>query len=464
MTLFCDNPVIIVNPQINEYIYQYHHYIVDGEFVNVHDVRTFSHGRSLKYFSPRKMGVTLENIDRFGVLTDSGFKPMFFAVPCGKCVLCREKKASEWSFRALCENQSSSSEPLFITLTYDNEHKPERGVDKRHVQNFMKRLRRNLDKEGIEHDIRYFACAEYGKKSLRPHYHLILWNFPRDKFYTLTSCLHFVEKAWHAPVVDRLKRPLYNKDGSPVTRQIGFAYCVPCQRGAISYVMKYMRKDCSIPKGCNKVFFLSSRKNGGIGAIHFKQYIDFYRNHPDCIEFTVHDKFSGFEQTKVLPSYFKSLIWPSASRLISKEDRDVYQSFINNLHKRAAYELPFEGVLPADSQLFYYDERELIRKWSLIGITYCPEFVDSHFRLRLSLMDSETREKTYWRLNEVIDSQLAYLQTVEFPATYFVSRGTQLEIRQKAMEKYMQNKELNIKEVKEQLISRAKLAEYKEKI
>jgi hypothetical protein len=100
MTLFCDNPVIIVNPQINEYIYQYHHYIVDGEFINVHDVRTFSHGRSLKYFSPRKMGVTLENIDRFGVLTDSGFKPMFFAVPCGKCVLCREKKASEWSFRA----------------------------------------------------------------------------------------------------------------------------------------------------------------------------------------------------------------------------------------------------------------------------------------------------------------------------------------------------------------------------
>jgi hypothetical protein len=209
---------------------------------------------------------------------------------------------------------------------------------------------------------------------------------------------------------------------------------------------------------------LSSRKNGGIGAIHFKQYIDFYRNHPDCIEFTVHDKFSGFEQTKVLPSYFKSLIWPSASRLISKEDRDVYQSFINNLHKRAAYDLSFEGILPADSQLFYYDEREIIRKWSLIGIAYCPDFVDAHFRLRLSLMDSETREKTYWRLNEVIDSQLAYLQTVDFPATYFVSRGTQLEIRQKSLENYMQNKSLNIREVKEQLIARAKLAEYKEKI
>lgn len=464
MTLFCENPVIIVNPQINEYIYKYHHYIVDGEFIYVHDVRTFAQGRSLKYFSPRKMGITLDNIERYGVMTESGFKPMFFAVPCGKCILCREKKASEWSFRALCENQSSLTEPLFVTLTYDNEHKPHCGIRKEDIQNFMKRLRRNLDKLKIEHDIRYFACGEYGKKTHRPHYHLILWNFPRDKFHTLTACLHFVEKAWRAPVVDRLKRPRYNKDGSPITRQIGFAYCLPCQKGAISYVMKYMRKDCVIPEGCNKTFFLSSRKNGGIGAIHFKQYIDFYRNNPDCIEFTVHDKFSGLEQTKVLPSYFKSLVFPSASRLISKLDRDVYQSFINNLNKRAAYELPFDGVVSADSQLFYYDERELIRKWSLIGITYSPDCVDSHFRYRLAYMDAEEREKTYQRLNETIDSQLAYLQMVEFPAAYFVSRETKLDIRQKAIENYMQNKEINIKEVKEQIISRRKLAEHREKI
>ena len=464
MTLFCDHPVIIVNPKVNEYIYKYHHYIVDGEFVYVQDVRTFSHGRSLKYFSAKKMGVTLENIERFGVMTDSGFKPMFFAVPCGRCILCREKKASEWSFRALCENQSSSSEPLFVTLTYNNEHKPSCGVCKEDVQNFMKRLRRNLDKLKIEHDIRYFACGEYGKNTHRPHYHLILWNFPRDKFHTLTSCLHFVEKAWRAPVCDRLKRPIYNKDGSPVTRLIGFAYCLPCMKGAISYVMKYMRKDCVIPRGCNKTFFLSSRRNGGIGAIHFKQYIDFYRQNPDCIEFTVHDKYSGVEQTKVLPSYFRSLVWPSVSRLIDKADRDVYQSFIDNLHKRAAYELPFDGVLPSDSSLFYYDERELIRKWSAVGVTYCPDFVDSHFRLRLTMMDAETREKTYQRLNETIDCQLAYLQKVEFPSVYFVSRETQLEIRQKTIENYMQKKEINIKEVKEQIISRIKLAQYKEKI
>jgi hypothetical protein len=55
------------------------------------------------------------------------------------------------------------------------------------------------------------------------------------------------------------------------------------------------------PEGCNDVFFLSSRRNGGIGAPHFKQYIDFYRQNPDCIEFTVYDRYSGKQQTKLLP-------------------------------------------------------------------------------------------------------------------------------------------------------------------
>ena len=206
----------------------------------------------------------MDNIENYGVLTDSGLQPMFFAVPCGHCVLCREKKASEWSFRALCENQTSSSEPLFVTLTYNEKHKPKCGVEKKAVQAFIKRLRRNLDKLKIVHEIRYFACGEYGTKSKRPHYHLILWNFPRASFGTLHECLAFIEKAWRVFVVDRFKRPIYLKNGAPKTESQGFAYCVPCQKGAISYVMKYMRKDCVPPQGCNEVFFLSSRRNGGI--------------------------------------------------------------------------------------------------------------------------------------------------------------------------------------------------------
>ena len=52
--------------------------------------------------------------------------------------------------------------------------------------------------------------------------------------------------------------------------------------GVISYVMKYMRKEPPVPKGCNPVFFLSSRKNGGLGARYARAYKDFYMRHSEC--------------------------------------------------------------------------------------------------------------------------------------------------------------------------------------
>lgn len=464
MQIFCENPTIIVNPNVNQLVYQYHNYVLDGEFHYVADVRHFAQGHKLKYFSPRRQGVTMDNIENFGVLTDNGLEPMFFAVPCGKCVLCRENKASEWSFRALCENQSSISQPLFVTLTFKPKYRHNDGIHKEDIQLFMKRLRRNLDKRGIEHNIRYFACGEYGKKSKVPHYHLILWNFPRENFGTITSCLHFVEDAWRIAVKDRLGRIQYNTDGSPITDSIGFAYCVNCEKGAISYVMKYMRKDCVIPQGCRPTFFLSSRKHGGIGALHFKQYIDFYRNNPDCLEFTVHDKFSGYSQTKTLPAYFRRMVYPSVSIVISKYDRDVYQQFINLIQKRAAFELPFEGVVASDSSLLFSDEKELIKIWSHVGISYDPDIVDTHFRHHLLRMTPEQREDCYYKLCEHIDYLLHYLQCVDINPDYFISRGTWLKKRRDFMEKNMQNNEQNLIEVKEQIIMRRKLAEYKEKI
>lgn len=68
----------------------------------------------------------------------------------------------------------------FITLTYANAPK---NLDKRHVQLFIKRLRKLSP-------VRYFACGEYGTTTRRPHYHAIL--FGRD----------YLEKA--VPINDKL--------------------------------------------------------------------------------------------------------------------------------------------------------------------------------------------------------------------------------------------------------------------
>ena len=61
---------------------------------------------------------------------------------------------------------------LFLTLTYNNENLPKHGVFKEEIQLFLKRLRISLDRLHYKHNLRYFACAEYGSTSKRPHYHM----------------------------------------------------------------------------------------------------------------------------------------------------------------------------------------------------------------------------------------------------------------------------------------------------
>ena len=79
---------------------------------------------------------------------------------------------------------------------------------------------------------------------------MILWNFPNDSehFRTITSVLHFIESCWTCFTGE------YNTDGSPVMESLGFAYCLPCKQGAISYVMKYMKKQFIPPAGKNPLF------------------------------------------------------------------------------------------------------------------------------------------------------------------------------------------------------------------
>lgn len=70
-------------------------------------------------------------------------------------------------------------ENSFLTLTYDDEHLPENGsLHKPDLQKFFKRLRFHTGKE-----IRYYACGEYGEKTLRAHYHVCLFghNFSNDR-------------------------------------------------------------------------------------------------------------------------------------------------------------------------------------------------------------------------------------------------------------------------------------------
>ena len=111
-------------------------------------------------------------------------------VACGNCLGCRLDRSRMWSARITHEASlhELAGGNCFITLTYDDKHLPQNwSLDKKHFQDFMKRLRKATPQK-----IRYFHCGEYGNVCQhgidlenntcqfcnvgRPHYHAILFN------------------------------------------------------------------------------------------------------------------------------------------------------------------------------------------------------------------------------------------------------------------------------------------------
>lgn len=130
---------------------------------------------------------------------------------------------------------------MFVTLTYDTNHVPitKNGfmsLKKADLQKFFKRLRK-LDPEA---KIKYYAVGEYGGKTMRPHYHIILFNSDHVK----------VQKAWS----------LDNK-------VIGSCHFGSVSGASVGYTLKYMMKPSKIPLHRNddriKEFALMSK---GLGA------------------------------------------------------------------------------------------------------------------------------------------------------------------------------------------------------
>lgn len=81
-----------------------------------------------------------------------------------------------WALRLIYE-LSNCQAASFVTLTYSDEFRPGELI-KKDLQDFFKRLRQNLKHEYHEFApvIRYYAVGEYGSKSMREHYHAIIFG------------------------------------------------------------------------------------------------------------------------------------------------------------------------------------------------------------------------------------------------------------------------------------------------
>lgn len=102
-------------------------------------------------------------------------------VPCGQCVGCRLERSRQWAVRCVHE-ASLWDDNCFLTLTYSDEFlPPDRSLNHRDFQLFMKRLRKFFGA-----NVRFYMCGEYGEQFGRPHFHVLLFNcdFLDKKFHT----------------------------------------------------------------------------------------------------------------------------------------------------------------------------------------------------------------------------------------------------------------------------------------
>lgn len=103
-------------------------------------------------------------------------------VPCGKCPHCRERRTNGWAFRITQQlNSKQTTSAHFITLTYATDNIPitkglKTTLKKRDLQLFFKRLRKQYNSKHDSRRIKYYATGEYGGRTIRPHYHIIVFN------------------------------------------------------------------------------------------------------------------------------------------------------------------------------------------------------------------------------------------------------------------------------------------------
>lgn len=109
-------------------------------------------------------GVVFSELGRYDILGR-------IELPCGQCIGCRMRRASDWELRVMHE-ASLYEANCFVTLTYGRDKLPPNGsLEHRDFQLFMKRLRKRI---GVP--VRFYMCGEYGERRGRAHYHACLFN------------------------------------------------------------------------------------------------------------------------------------------------------------------------------------------------------------------------------------------------------------------------------------------------
>lgn len=217
-----------------------------------------------------------------------------FHVRCGKCLPCRETRQKEWSVRLNDEFQKAFT-AYFVTLTFNNESLEKYPkLDKSQFQRFLKRLRQYdlrglpttyngkkvLRIDGKGQNFKYFAVGEYGTKTNRPHWHMLMFNFPYDQ--EMTEII--IDYAWREE-----------------NKTLGMDHVGIVKGGAIEYVTDYLFK--------NEYKESTRLISKGIGSLYpNSDVINYHQNRMDGLMIVNHKK-------RAMPRYY-------ALKLFTRDQRE----------------------------------------------------------------------------------------------------------------------------------------------
>lgn len=245
-------------------------------------------------------------------------------IPCGQCIECRLAYSRMWAERIMLEAKNHVN-TWFVTLTYNDDNLPDNFSGMPEFENlhslypqdmtkFLKRLRKNSGQK-----FRYYYAGEYGSKTGRPHYHMILFGFDFDdlKLYKRTSfgdlsTSEFFEKTWGK----------------------GFCTIARCTFETAAYTARYVMKkrkgeDAQIfsEHGLISEFVRMSRKPGIAREYFDENYQDIY----ETDEIFIETRKGGKKFTP--PRYFDSLYeaLDPDSFLEIKENRRIAAETIRKL-------------------------------------------------------------------------------------------------------------------------------------
>lgn len=197
-------------------------------------------------------------------------------VPCGKCANCLKNRRISWIIR-LKEELKKHESTVFVTLTYEKE--PLEGVNVEDIQKFLKKLRHKSK-------LRYYGVGEYGTRTFRAHYHLLIFGCSVEDTDNIRQC-------W--------------SNGHVVVKRVN--------ERRVWYTTKYHVNRGCYPENKNKSFTFMSR-NPGIGNSYIERMSDWHKESDERIFY------QDFQFKSPLPRYYKEKIYSKS--VMSKNAQKYY--------------------------------------------------------------------------------------------------------------------------------------------